>query len=226
MELLTKIHEGIIYTEEWKPIQGYEDMYEVSSFGRVKSLSRQMWNGKVFWTSKEIVLKQLIGTTGYYYVNLSKDNKAKTRKVHQLVAEAFLGHIPDGTHKVVVDHISNNKLDNILSNLQLITQRENASKDTINKTASFTGVKKRKNRSRFTSTIIVNRKTIHLGMFDSEMEASEYYQNALKAIENGEEIVIKNHSFASKYIGVYYHKPNNIWIYKVDKKHRGCKSTE
>ena len=52
---------------------------------------------------------------------------------------AFFGHVPGG-YKIVVDHIDNNRLNNHVSNLQLITQRENSSKDRKNGTSQYTGV--------------------------------------------------------------------------------------
>ena len=69
--------------EEWKPVKGYEGKYEISSLGRVKSLSREMWNGYKFWKSKEIFLKPSISAQGYYIVGLSDENrKNKTTTIH------------------------------------------------------------------------------------------------------------------------------------------------
>ena len=176
--------------EIWKDVPNYEGYYQVSDLGRVKSLSRTIWKGKSYSTYKGIMLKQLIGTTGYYFVNLSKNQKSKIIKVHQLVTIVFLGHKPCG-YKIVVDHINNNRLDNRLKNLQLITHRENLSKDRINRSSKYIGVSFIKSVNKWRSKIGSNKKVNHLGVFDTEEEASEYYQNALKAIENNEEIVIK-----------------------------------
>ena len=52
----------------------------------------------------------------------------KCMSIHQLVAMSFLGHSPDGTHKVVVDHVNDDKIDNRVKNLQLLSNRENCNK--------------------------------------------------------------------------------------------------
>ena len=109
--------------EEFRSIPGYEGLYEVSNFGNVKSLGNNR-------TRKEKILKPvLVGLIGwqYYSVTLCKDGKSRHLNIHILVVMAFLGHVPDGTLKIVVDHIDNNRLNNHVSNLQLITQRENLS---------------------------------------------------------------------------------------------------
>lgn len=59
---------------------------------------------------------------GYCLVNLYKDGKGKTFKVHRLVVTSFIGPIPRG---MVVNHINENKLDNRLSNLEICTQKKN-----------------------------------------------------------------------------------------------------
>ena len=102
--------------ENWKDIKGYEGIYQVSDLGRVKSL--RYGN----------ILNPYINSTGYKVVNLSENTKRVTKKVHSLVAECFLNHTPNG-YKLVVDHINNVKTDNSLNNLQIITHRENCSKD-------------------------------------------------------------------------------------------------
>ena len=95
----------------WLPVVGYEGRYEVSSAGQIRSLL----------THK--VLRQSMHSTKRYQVNLtSPGGKAKTRKVHQLVAEAFIGLPPEG---MVVCHNNGNGLDNRASNLRYDTQRAN-----------------------------------------------------------------------------------------------------
>ena len=158
--------------EIFKAIPGYEGIYEVSDLGRVKSLK----------FGKEKILKCIKDSAGYYVVGLRKDNKTKTKKVHQLVAMAFLNHTPDGTQKLVVDHIDNNKLNNRLDNLQLTTNRENTSKDRKGCSSKFIGVSWFKRDNKWKASIYINGKLIHLGYFDTEEEASKAYNNKLKEI--------------------------------------------
>jgi len=72
--------------EEWKQIEGFEGMYEISNIGRVKSLSRNVINGiGCFRTVKERILKQNTSTSGYLYVSLCKEGKRKLHRIHHLI---------------------------------------------------------------------------------------------------------------------------------------------
>jgi hypothetical protein len=166
-------------TEIWKDIQGYEGLYQISNFGSVKSLSRLNDNGMRKYISKERILKASLND-GYYVVRLYKDKKGKTMKVHILVAMAFLGHKPDGTTKIVVDHINNIKTDNMPENLQLISHRQNVSKD-INKGVP-TGVYIEKRTGKYVARIQHEYKQTHLGTFDCPTAAHFAYLKALKQI--------------------------------------------
>lgn len=154
--------------EIWKNIANYNGMYKVSNLGNVKSL----------WHSKERTLT-LNNVKGYFTVGLTKNKKETKFYVHHLVAIAFLNHKVDG-HNIVVDHINNDSTDNRLSNLQLITNRENLSKDKKNKTSIYTGVSWDKDRSLWSSKIGLNKKTINLGRFKSEYCAHLVYQQKLR----------------------------------------------
>jgi hypothetical protein len=114
-------------------------------------------------------------------VSLKINGLRKSFLVHQLVAVAFLGHSPDG-HKTVVDHINNDKLDNRLCNLQLISQRENASKDSKRKYSSFLGVTWNHTANKWMSQITVSGKNKYLGVFEDEIEAANAYNLALEKI--------------------------------------------
>jgi len=106
--------------EYFRDIKGYEGKYRVSNLGNVLSLI----------SNKR--LKPKIGTSGYFQVNLSYDSSHKSFSIHQLMAITFLNHKPNG-FVIVVDHIDNNKLNNKLENLQLVTNRVNSTKDNTNK---------------------------------------------------------------------------------------------
>jgi len=165
--------------EIWKSIKGYED-YEVSSLGRVKSLARTIYRTDgTTQTYKEKFLKPTVGG-GYLKVRLSKNLKSKVKKVHQIVAIAFLNHTPNG-HSSVVDHIDNNPLNNKLGNLQIITNRENSSKDKKG-SSKYTGVIWNKLNKNWRARIYINGKHKNLGSFTDELEASKAYQKALKEL--------------------------------------------
>jgi len=192
--------------EIFKDIPSYEGLYQVSNLGNVKSLNFR----------KEIILKPYVNIYGYYTVRLKKCSKGKTFTIHQLVAITFLNHKPNG-HKIIVDHISNIKTDNSLENLQLITNRENTSKDKKNGSSKYIGVYFHKGNKKWVATIRVNGELKRLGAFTSEEEASEYYQNALIAIENNEEMIVKIPIQTSNYKGVSWKKLNSKWAAQIMK---------
>ena len=155
--------------EIWKDVPGFEGMYQVSDLGNVKSLK----------FGKERLLKQATDSTGYLNVSLYKEGKRKGFKAHVLVAMAFLNHVPCG-HRLVVDHIDNDKMNNSLDNLQVITNRENLSKDKKGGSSKYVGVSWSKRDKRWRAEIRINGKYKFLGYFDDEVLASEAYQEALK----------------------------------------------
>lgn len=158
--------------EIWKSIKGYEDIYEVSNYGNVKS----------FKTGSGFILKPTLDTNGYLSVSLRVNRFRKTKQVHQLVAIAFLNHKPNGW-KLVVDHINNDRLDNRLNNLQIITQRENSSKDRVNGTSKYVGVCWQTRDKKWRAKIQVKGKLISLGHFNKEIDAHNAYQNKLNSIK-------------------------------------------
>ena len=185
--------------EVWKR---YDDRYEVSSYG----------NGR----NEKRLLKLSIGLHGYLMCGIN----TKTKLVHQLVATCFLSHESCG-HKIVVDHIDNDKLNNNVSNLQLINQRLNSSKD---RNTECTGVYKVGNK--FLSQVQIDGKNIYLGFFTTQQQANEYYQNALKSIENNSEIIVKKRKNSSKYKGITWNKNANKWKVQYKSKYLGLFNTE
>ena len=113
--------------ECWKPIKDYEGIYEVSNYGRVKSLERVIYNSGTkngLYTIHEKIIKQRINKKrhGYCELSLHKNGKEKRFKVHRLVAEAF---IPNPNNLPEVNHIDGNKENNHASNLEWCTSKEN-----------------------------------------------------------------------------------------------------
>lgn len=95
-------------TEIWKPVTGYE-MYEVSNTGKIRR------NNKL--------LNPSLTSKGYYTISLSKNGKVTKHRLHRLVAEAF---IPNPYNKPSVDHKDANRQNNVVSNLQWVSAKENA----------------------------------------------------------------------------------------------------
>ena len=96
--------------EIWKDIEGYEGLYQISNFGNVKSLAKPRKNGNnTQYIQKEKLLKQSFTSTGYKKVELYKNGKRKSFKVHRLVAKAFISN-PE--NKPEVNHIDGNKINN------------------------------------------------------------------------------------------------------------------
>lgn len=112
--------------EIWKDIKGFEGIYQASNLGRVKSLERIDALGRKV---KERILKPGLTNKGYYQVWLCKNSIKKKYFVHRLVWIAFNGRIPEGYE---VNHINEVKTDNRLSNLNLMTAKENMNWGTRN----------------------------------------------------------------------------------------------
>lgn len=167
--------------EIFKDIPNYEGLYQVSNLGRVKSLQRNVNHFKGgLKVVKEKILKEDLSKVGYSCFRLSKNNKVKKFTVHQLMAITFLNHIPCG-YDLVVDHINNIKTDNRLENLQIITQRQNSSKDK-NGTSKYTGVYWFKESKKWRCQIRIKGKLKDLGLFTDEYKAHLAYQEELKKI--------------------------------------------
>jgi hypothetical protein len=168
--------------EIWKDIPNYESLYQVSNFGNVKSLERYV-KGKVEnrLQKENILSKRLVGGKGnqYYSVTLCNNKDRKQIKVSVLVAMAFLNHIPNGYVGFTVDHIDNNPLNNNVNNLQVITKRENSSKDRKG-ISKYTGVTFNKKSNKWRSQIWIDGKNKTLGSFDDELEAHRAYQKELQ----------------------------------------------
>ena len=168
--------------ENWKDIKGYEGYYQVSDLGRVKSIERKVKSRGSYRNIKEKILKQSKGNCDYLKVGLYKEGSLKTFQIHILVAMTFLNHTPCG-FKLVVDHIDNDKLNNKLSNIQIVTNRENSTKDKKGGTSKYLGVSYSKKNRNWVSMIYVNNKATYLGAYDTEERASIAYQFALTQLD-------------------------------------------
>lgn len=114
--------------EEWRPVVGYENDYEVSNLGHVRSKDMEVWGGRSYYIKKGRMLKPGKSGTGYYTCAL----RGHTKKVCQMVAEAFLFK---SNPNDVVNHIDGNKLNDNVGNLEYISSSQN------NKHALVTGLR-------------------------------------------------------------------------------------
>lgn len=110
-------------SEVWKDIRGYEGFYQVSNYGRVRSITRtfKRKDGLVK-TFQERVLKQGTNPNGYKYVNLSKGSGVYCARVHRLVAQAFLNN---ERNLPCINHKDEDKENNHVNNLEWCSYRYN-----------------------------------------------------------------------------------------------------
>ena len=113
--------------EIWKPVVGYEGLYEVSNLGKVKAIK---WHRG----EEEKEMKPYTTYKGYLRLRLTKNGKGKQFQIHRLVAEAF---IPNPENKPYIDHINTDRTDNTVwlnedgsinyekTNLRWVTNKEN-----------------------------------------------------------------------------------------------------
>ena len=111
--------------ELWKPVKYYEGSYEISNYGRVKSIERTVYKQDgvtVCGHIKEHYVTQHDNGHGYLFVNLWKNNKSKREYVHRLVALTFIDN-PDNLPQV--NHKDEDKQNNCVENLEWCTQKYN-----------------------------------------------------------------------------------------------------
>ena len=203
----------MIELEIWRDIPGYEGKYQVSDSGRVKNTGRnKILSGSI--------------ARGYRQFTLTSEGTGKTFRASQLVAMAFLGHIPNGNISVV-DHINGDRADNRVENLQIVTNRENSSvcfrTDKEDLSSEYVGVSWVTRDSVWTARIQYEGVNINLGSFNSEIKASEAYQLALRKIKYGIfNLEDYKPNWTSNYKGVSFYKSRNKWMayIRVDSKQK------
>ena len=144
--------------EIWKPVVGYEGIYEVSNLGRIKSIPR---NGTANF---ERILKPSKSNVGYFHLSFSKNNTIQTKNIHVVSKKG-----------IVVDHIDNNKTNNKLDNLRILSHRENIIRGNRSNTKN-NNIYKVKDKYR----VIVLSK--HIGYYNTIEDAINSRDNALKNI--------------------------------------------
>lgn len=104
--------------EIWKPLKDYEGLYEISNMGNFKSLPKKGSSKILLMKSRHVDI-----STGYIAIQLHKNNKMLTKRIHRLVASTF---IPNPNNYPVVNHIDGNKKNNQVDNLEWCTYSENS----------------------------------------------------------------------------------------------------
>lgn len=187
--------------EIFKDVPHYEGLYQVSNFGRVKSLQRLVkHNYGGLKTLKERLLRIGIDSCGYCVVVLCKNGYKETFKVHRIVAQCFLIPIKDKTH---VNHKDGNKSNNSIDNIEWCNRSENVIH------AIKTGllkIKKGKEHCNYGSENKVSKKVIDTKsgrIFNTIREASETTKYTQKYISS----MLRNER-TNKTTLILYNEPN------------------
>lgn len=188
--------------EIWRDVVGYEGLYQVSTYGRVMSLVRRN-------ISVTLIRKFGVDADGYMNLDLYKEGKRKNVTVHSIVAKAFI----DENYReksLVVNHKDFNRKNNLLSNLEVVTNRENTNKKHLPSTSKYTGVCWDKKKNKWLSQIFINGNLLPLGSFSTEIEASCFYESALICVKEDRVCdIVKKEKPKTK--GYSFYKRTNKW---------------
>lgn len=111
----------ILSNEIWKDIPNFIGLYQISNFGRIRSVKKNKSQKMAFFI-KERILKQMLAPQGYYKVDLYKNHKRNSKYVHRLLMESF---IDNPENKPQINHINGIKTDNRIENLEWCTRSNN-----------------------------------------------------------------------------------------------------
>lgn len=157
--------------EIWKDIVGYEDSYQISNRGRLRTKTRM---SKEYFSmpGKRHIVKSVLRKpsvkNGYYFLWLYNKEGKKMQYIHRLVAEHFL----KGSGKCV-DHIDRNRLNNEVSNLRWASYSLNGHNGSYRKNKVSVGVQLY--HGKYKARIRVNNVTYHLGTYATKEEATSVY---------------------------------------------------
>ena len=145
--------------EIWKPIEGYENLYEVSTLGQIRSLDRVITdNNKRVRVFKSKIIKTYQGRDGYWRVNLYKNGILKHFLVHRLVAKAF---IPNPNNLPYINHKDENPSNPIYTNLEWCTHQYNMNYGTIKERSSISHTGKKQTIEQINKVIATKIKPVN-----------------------------------------------------------------
>lgn len=145
--------------EEWRSVSGFEDIYYISNYGRLKS----------FKSGNPKILSQTNKKNSYFSVILSYKGRKKSTRIHRLVYEEFIGKIPNGSNKQI-HHINHNKQDNRVCNLMLLSPKEHRMADIESR-----NVDGMINYNKFIKTLKINQYSldgVFIACYNNAQEAS------------------------------------------------------
>lgn len=162
--------------EIWKDIIGYEGLYQISNLGRVKSLG----NNK---SRKEKILKltkKRVKKSTYYTVNLHKNGAVENFRVNRLVAQAF---IPNPYNLSDVNHIDEDTLNNVVSNLEWLSHKDNCNYGTRNTRMSESNTN---NLKRSKQIVCIETGIIYPSVHEASRKLNINYGNLYRALKHKE----------------------------------------
>ena len=181
--------------EEWRDIEGYEGLYQVSNEGRVKSLERSYTerNGrKATHTLKERILRPSKNSKKYCSVMLSKNGSEKRYLVHRLVAQAF---VPNPNDYPAVNHKDENPKNNKVENLEWCTYEYNSNYGTRNERISIILIN-REDLSKRVYQWTLDGKLVKIWKSTNECGRNGFCQNLVAACCRGERKTHKGHKWS------------------------------
>jgi hypothetical protein len=166
--------------EQFRSIKSYEEFYEISNLGRVKSYHNCRGKGTIF-------LKPCLNNSGYMKYVLKKYGRQKNHYIHLLVWDAF-GDKPRNGRIIIIDHIDENKLNNNINNLQAIDRRLNIHKSYIHRNWELPqGYYFDKEKNKYRAIININGKVKTIGYYESKDDAHKSYIKKLEEVRKWEE---------------------------------------